>query len=121
MTERPPILDQAIHGEMLSLVGPGRIDHYLGILERRLDALLSLDGAFADRGAAAEVHRVVSEAGCLGFARLSADCRALDQAGKADSGDAGALAGAAAASARDTLAEIRRLSAASLDGIGSTV
>ncbi len=99
MTERAPLFDERKHAEMVALVGPDRIGHFLGILARRLEGLGAIGGGDVKRDHLPEIHRVVSEAGCLGFARLSTECRALEQALKAGDADAAARAAALAGDA----------------------
>ena len=106
-----PPLDAQIHGELIALLGAEKMQGLLLKLEGHLvDSFAAVEPSQVDRvELAREAHRLVSQAGMLGFVELGSVCRELETACLSESGDVVALL-ERARSARDrAVQEIGRL------------
>lgn len=113
MQDLPPDLDESTHAQVANLLGATRATEMLGLLR---DTLVRLRGMSAPELSAPEglalVHRLKSEAGLMGFVRLSHACDVVDAAGVRGAVPPGDLEGlneavTAALAVVDTLEERR--------------
>lgn len=75
-----PVLDWRALTEARSLMGDAWVRACLARLDGDIDALLAAGGGAASDEMHRRAHRMVADAGQLGFARLSARCAELDEA-----------------------------------------
>lgn len=74
-------LNPATHEQVAKLLGASRAAEMLGMLRETLVRLSSMpEGELAESVGLALVHRLKSEAGLMGFDRLSNACEAVDTA-----------------------------------------
>lgn len=93
-----PDFDQATHAQVALLLGTERALELLGLLRSAVVTLSSMtDAEIAAPAGLTLVHRLKSEAGMMGFDRLSRACEAVDAAasrGELSSGSVKDLRGA---------------------------
>jgi signal transduction histidine kinase/CheY-like chemotaxis protein len=105
-------LDRGTLDELIALAGEAQIDGWLRMFEDQVSAVLLADAAEATNpDLVAGLHRLVSQAGMLGFTALSEACRACEEAALGGSETAGLLA-ACRAAARAAIPESRAARAA---------
>ncbi|HEX2135256.1 MAG TPA: ATP-binding protein [Microvirga sp.] len=111
--DAPPPLDAQVYQDLTTLLGAEKIERLLLRLEGQLaQSFTTVDPDRLDRAELArEAHRLVSQAGMLGFAELGSVCRELESACLAEGADVLRLLESARAARDRAVAEIGRLKA----------
>lgn len=79
MADSPKDLDRTTHDQVTNLLGANHARSLLLILRGLVASLAGCaDGSLVGPDGLASIHRLKSEAGLMGFARLSAACGAFD-------------------------------------------
>ncbi|ACL55190.1 PAS domain S-box protein [Methylobacterium nodulans] len=102
-------VDRRVYDDVVDLLGPDRLAHFLDELAREIRDRLSDARLAADdpQRLARDAHSLVASAGTLGFSELSGLCKQLEEA--CQSGASGDLLAAVRASRDRALDEIERL------------
>lgn len=81
MPDPMPDFDPATHGQVAMLLGAQRAEEMLGLLRGTMATLSRMSQAeLASPDGLSLVHRLKSEAGLMGFGRLSRACAVVDAA-----------------------------------------
>lgn len=83
VSDGPLVFDPAIHDQVTALLGVDRTRSLLLMLRSLIMTLAGLgDASLLSPAGLASIHRLKSEAGLMGFVRLSDACTAFDDPGQ---------------------------------------